>query len=210
MYYFSPLVLAGVIMLSVYLVPMIIRPIDFLSNFRGYVIGLIAYLCLIPMFTNVFQIYAMSNLHDISWGNRPTTSTGTEAFSDKVKIQQKTSDDYKTFRANFLFLWLCGNGAYFLAVLAIGNSGSKTVVNNGTMGVLEYFSLYLAGIVVFRVTFAVLHTCKWRWRFAINKKYQIQEYNLEKNFKELKKQARTGGESSDDELMEEEAEKIFN
>ena len=187
MYYFSPLVLAGVIMLSVYLVPMIIRPIDFLSNFRGYVIGLIAYLCLIPMFTNVFQIYAMSNLHDISWGNRPTTSTGTEAFSDKVKIQQKTSDDYKTFRANFLFLWLCGNGAYFLAVLAIGNSGSKTVVNNGTMGVLEYFSLYLAGIVVFRVTFAVLHTCKWRWRFAINKKYQIQEYNLEKNFKELKK-----------------------
>jgi hypothetical protein len=32
---------------------------------------------------------------------------------------------------------------------------------------------------------------------------------LEKNFKELKKQARTGGESTDDELMEEEAEKIF-
>lgn len=83
-YYFSPLVLAGVIMLSVYMVPMIIRPIDFLSNFRGYVIGLLAYLMLIPMFTNVFQIYAMSNLHDISWGNRPTTSTGTEAFSAKV------------------------------------------------------------------------------------------------------------------------------
>ena len=32
---------------------------------------------------------------------------------------------------------------------------------------------------------------------------------MEKNFKELKKQARTGGESTDDELMEEEAEKIF-
>ena len=77
------------------------------------------------------------------------------------------------------------------------------------MGVLEYFSLYLAGIVVFRVTFAVFHTCKWRWRFAFNKKYKIQSYNLEKNFKEMKKQARTGGESTDDELMEEAAEKIF-
>ena len=54
MYYFSPLVLAGVIMLSVYLVPIVMRPIDFLENFRGYVIGLIAYLMLIPMFTNVF------------------------------------------------------------------------------------------------------------------------------------------------------------
>ena len=84
MYFFSPLVLAGVIMLSVYLVPIIMRPIDFLENFRGYVVGLLAYLCLIPMFTNVFQIYAMSNLHDISWGNRPTTTTGTEAFSAKV------------------------------------------------------------------------------------------------------------------------------
>ena len=86
MYFFSPLVLAGVIMLSVYLVPIIMRPIDFLENFRGYVIGLMAYLMLIPMFTNVFQIYAMANLHDISWGNRPTTTTGTEAFSSKVAI----------------------------------------------------------------------------------------------------------------------------
>ena len=77
------------------------------------------------------------------------------------------------------------------------------------MGVLEYFSLYLAGIVVFRVTFAMFHTCKWRWRFAFNKKYKIQSYNLEKNFKEMKKQARTGGESTDDELMEQEAEMIF-
>ena len=173
-YYFSPLVLAGVIMLSVYSIPIIMRPIDFLENFRGYMVGLCAYLMLIPMFTNVFQIYAMANLHDISWGNRPTTqTTGTEAFSANIKKQQETADDYKTFRANFLFLWLCCNGAYFLVVLAIGNSGSKTVVNDGSFGVLEYFSLYLAGIVVFRVTFAILHTIKWRWRYACNKKYSI-------------------------------------
>ena len=86
-YYFSPLVLAGVIMLSIYLIPILMRPIDFLENFRGYIVGLAAYLMLIPMFTNVFQIYAMANLHDISWGNRPTQSTGTEAFSAKVAIQ---------------------------------------------------------------------------------------------------------------------------
>ena len=72
MHYFSPLVLAGVIMLSVYLVPIVMRPIDFLENFRGYTVGLLSYLTLIPMFTNVFQIYAMANLHDISWGNRPS------------------------------------------------------------------------------------------------------------------------------------------
>ena len=53
-YYFSLLELAGVIMLSVYLVPIVMRPIDFLENFRGYVIGLISYLLLIPMYSNVF------------------------------------------------------------------------------------------------------------------------------------------------------------
>ena len=72
-YHFSWLVLAGVIMLAVYIVPFVLRPIDFLENFRGYVLGLLSYLILIPMFTNIFSIYAMANLHDISWGNRPTS-----------------------------------------------------------------------------------------------------------------------------------------
>lgn len=80
---FSILVLAGVIMLSVYVIPMILRPIDFLSNLSGYCIGLLTYLLLIPMYINTFSIYAFSNLHDVSWGNRPTTTgTGTEAFSN--------------------------------------------------------------------------------------------------------------------------------
>jgi cellulose synthase/poly-beta-1,6-N-acetylglucosamine synthase-like glycosyltransferase len=40
-----------------------------------YIIGFICYMMMLPVFSNVFQIYAMSNLHDISWGNRPA-STG--------------------------------------------------------------------------------------------------------------------------------------
>ena len=53
-YYFSFLVLAGVVMLSVYIIPFVMRPVDFLENFKGYVIGLISYLMLIPMYSNVF------------------------------------------------------------------------------------------------------------------------------------------------------------
>ena len=79
-YHFSWLTLAGVIMLSVYLLPFLMRPVDFIQNFGKYVMGLIAYLFLLPMFTNIFQTYAMCNLHDVSWGNRPT-STGAEAFT---------------------------------------------------------------------------------------------------------------------------------
>ena len=86
---FSWLVLAGVVMLAIYTVPFVLRPIDFLENFKGYILGLLAYLVLIPMFTTVFTIYSMANLHDISWGNRPTTqTTGTEAFSANQDIQK--------------------------------------------------------------------------------------------------------------------------
>ena len=81
-YNFSYLVLAGVIMLSIYAVPFIMRPVDFLKNIKGYIVGLISYILMIPMFVNVFSIYSFCNLHDVSWGNRPTTSgTGSEAFS---------------------------------------------------------------------------------------------------------------------------------
>lgn len=82
---FSVLVLCGVIMLSIYTVPMLMRPVDFLSNMGGYLVGLVSYIVLIPMFVNVFSIYSFSNLHDVSWGNRPsTTGVGTEAFSANV------------------------------------------------------------------------------------------------------------------------------
>ena len=103
------------------------------------------------------------------------------------------------FRANFLFFWLCCNGAYFFVILNIGAGGDGTTVNTGAFGALEVFSIYLAGIVVFRVFFALLHTCKWKWRFCCSKKYRIESYNLEKAFRKLKKESRTGGESTDDE-----------
>ena len=75
-------------MLSIYLVPIVMRPIDFLKNLGGYIVGLFSYLLLIPMFVNVFSIYAFCNLHDVSWGNRPTTTgTGTEAFSASRAVQ---------------------------------------------------------------------------------------------------------------------------
>lgn len=194
-------------MLSVYIVPFVMRPLDFLENFRGYIIGLVSYLLLIPMYTNVFQIYGMSNLHDISWGNRPSVSGGTEAFSATAAKQQSTATDYMAFRANFLFFWLCCNGAYFFVVLNLGKSGSLTLRNSGAFGVLEGFSMYLAGIVLFRVFFAILHTIKWKFRFCCNKKYKIEEYNLEKTFKKIKKDPKT--ESTDDEQMDQEAERIF-
>ena len=198
-YNFSYLVLAGVIMLSIYTVPFIMRPVDFLSNLAGYIVGLLAYILMIPMFVNVFSIYSFCNLHDVSWGNRPTTSgTGTEAFSASAAIQQKTQHNFEEFRANVLFVWICMNGAYFYIVLRLTGSNDPTLVNDGSFGPLQGFTMFLAFIVVFRVFFAAIYVCKWKWRYNFDERYKVTEYNLEQTYSKLRKKAKIAEEESSD------------
>jgi hypothetical protein len=52
-YHFSPLVFAGMLMLLAYVMPMILRPHDFLRNFMSYTVGLISYIFMMPTFVNI-------------------------------------------------------------------------------------------------------------------------------------------------------------
>ena len=51
--HFSILTLSGVVMLSIYLVPIILRPKDFFFNMKQYFFGLFSYFLLLPVFINV-------------------------------------------------------------------------------------------------------------------------------------------------------------
>ena len=62
------------ISLSSFVMPMLLRPGDYCANIVRYTVGFVIYLFLFPTFATVLQIYAMANLHDISWGNRPAQS----------------------------------------------------------------------------------------------------------------------------------------
>jgi hypothetical protein len=201
-YHFSVLTLAGVVMLGVYLAPMILRPIDFLNNAGKYIIGLFSYLALMPMFINIFTIYAMANLHDVSWGNRPT-STGQEAFSQNKQEQEKAKQDYMVFRTNFCLFWYFCNGIYYFVILQLMKSmtSNQTYINTGELNYFEFFSMYLAGLVVFRVFFAILYLLLWRCRYGCFKSYEVKTFNLEDEFKRVKKSS-VDGDSTDDEQME--------
>ena len=108
-----------------------------------------------------------------------------------------------------LFIWLCANGAYFYIVLRLTGSGDPQYQNDGSFGPLQGFTLFLAGIVVFRVFFAVLYVCKWKWRYNCNKKYKIQTYNLERNFNKLRREQNDDGHSTDDEEIYQAAKMIY-
>ena len=59
----------------------------------------------------------MCNLHDISWGNRPTAAaSGTNAFTEVAKKQLELEKTYKMFRVNKLCLWMVFNAAYVVVL----------------------------------------------------------------------------------------------
>ena len=151
----------------------------------------------------------MCNLHDVSWGNRPT-STGAEAFTaDKAK-QDKIKGDYLVFRTNFTFGWIVANGGYFILILwLVEGNGHKTTVNNGTFGYLEIFSLYLAALVMFRFTFAALYILNWKIKYCCCRSYRVKHHDLQAEFKRIKARTNVHGESTDDEEMEEKVHTIF-
>ena len=53
-----------------YVLPLILHMHEL--KFCRFLFGSLTMMFLTPTFINVFVIYAISNLHDISWGNRPS------------------------------------------------------------------------------------------------------------------------------------------
>jgi len=51
----------------------------------------------------------MCNLHDISWGNRPSASSGTNALAVDLKKQEQLKANYMVYRINFMAVWLLLN-----------------------------------------------------------------------------------------------------
>jgi cellulose synthase/poly-beta-1,6-N-acetylglucosamine synthase-like glycosyltransferase len=72
-------------MLAVYLTPMLIRPLDFIQHCHKYLIGLVTYFLMMPVFITCMTVYSWCNLHDISWGNRPAVADTGQLASHALK-----------------------------------------------------------------------------------------------------------------------------
>jgi len=102
------------------------------------------------------------------------------------------------------------NAAYYVMILEVvetASSGAKVGdVRDSDDGYLAYFSLYLAGLVTFRVSIGSLYILKWKCRYNCSKKYRVKTFKLEK---EVAKMRTENGESTDDAEIEEELKKFY-
>mmetsp|Transcript_9471 Transcript_9471/g.14523 ORF Transcript_9471/g.14523 Transcript_9471/m.14523 type:complete len:182 (+) Transcript_9471:1881-2426(+) len=130
----------------------------------------------------------MSNLHDISWGNRPSVTAGTHMLSNDQKKQQELKSNYMVFRVNFMTVWLVMNAAFAMLMInqtKVPGTGDW-VINNGEMGFVEIFALYLAALVIYKVFFGGLHILRFKIMRNFVAKYKTPKYDLKEEVKRLR------------------------
>jgi len=64
-------------------------------------------------------MYAMCNLHDLSWGNRPDASGGTDMILKERGKQEELKKEYAMFRVNMVVFWVLLNGLYIIFIFAV-------------------------------------------------------------------------------------------
>jgi len=91
-----------------------------------------------PTYVNIFTIYAISNIHDVTWGSRP--SVDNEAFKN---VEKKKMILYKDYRSRFLVFWTIVN-------IIVGN-GLIYLWESGRVSIIFYIGGFLVLVMFFRI-----------------------------------------------------------
>lgn len=115
-----------------------IKPCTFLT-------GTLACIYFAPTYINIIPIYAISNLHDVTWGSRPTVSDKSlqSQFAQREKNQETM---YKNYRSNFLVRWcICNIVVAKVTVDASRNNHTWIIMTMaGFLALLIFFKLFCA------------------------------------------------------------------
>ena len=105
------------------------------------------------------------------------------------------------FRVNILAFWLACNAAFAITIETYGQltqtdaGDGKVRINDGQMNFIQAFAIFLAGIVVFRLSFALITLCKFKFFACCSKKYKLHTFNMQEEFATMRQQAKNWDES---------------
>lgn len=109
---------------------------------------------------NLFTIYAISNIHDVTWGSRPTEEKQQDAFK---AVERKKGIEYRDYRSRFLVFWCICNlvVGYYLVYL----------YTNGNQSIIFNIGAFLTSVILFRIFFSTVHYIKAKWD-----KFNVKQY----------------------------------
>jgi len=141
----------GVIVFS-YIIPLVthfntLKPVDFLK-------GVVYSVMLTPTFINIIVVYAICNIHDVSWGSRPSGAQATKVSRREAKMEAS----YKNYRAWFLLVWLVLNIAcgYLVVRIARDDNDDENDENENAVYLLVLSGLLMI-VVGAKIIFSLFH-----------------------------------------------------
>ncbi|CAI2366934.1 unnamed protein product [Moneuplotes crassus] len=152
-----------------YVLPMILnfRRLKFLD----FVKGTIFIFFMAPTYINIMTIYAISNIHDVTWGSRGSEDeNGTESERDKAQ-----RIDYENFRCNFLIVWLFANIAAGWCVVFFSREDQTEY--------LFLVVLALGGIIALKIIFSICYEVRfWCKNIKMSKRIRMDKKRYGMNF----------------------------
>jgi len=147
---FSTSVVFFLIFLLSYMLPLLLNCSGL--KYADFIKGILYVTYLSPTYVNIFTMYSISNIHDVSWGSRPSTSQDQD-ISGKAKIlkevERKKDVMYRDFRAKFLIFWCATNLFVGYLILYLFNDGNEQIIFG--------FAIFLVGVMVFKITISTIH-----------------------------------------------------
>lgn len=139
----------GVLFIFIYLASYILPLISNVTHLRlgDFFKGILYCIYLAPTYINLITIYAMSNIHDVSWGSRATVDNPTFKATEKLR-----SILYRNYRSTFLILWVTIN--------IIVGYGIQYLYIHGHVDFILYFGAFLMAIMILRVLLSFIHRVK--------------------------------------------------
>ena len=117
---------------------------------------------LAPTYINILSIYAISNIHNITWGSRPEVKDK-KSESKFNMIEKKLEIDYKNFRSNFLIFWLIVN-------IIIGNSVAFSSRQEDFRDILYALTYFVLAVMAFKLLYSTLYIARQWWMLCCYKK----------------------------------------
>ena len=87
---------------------------------------------------NIFTIYAFANIHDVTWGTRPTSQN-----SSNNEVENHRNDIYRSYRFNFLVVWIIVNTIVGYSItFSLNNFEISTIFIAGFIPILFFIAIY--------------------------------------------------------------------
>jgi len=133
------------IYIATYVIPMLCN----ISQLKvcDFIKGVIYTIYLSPTYINIFTIYAIANIHDVTWGSRPSVVT-----SQFATTEAKKNVLYKNYRSNFLVFWIVLNAVIGFVVVYLSR--------NGQVAIMFAIGTFLVLVNLVKLFFSLVHLVK--------------------------------------------------